>query len=224
MKKLFVLGALFVSTLAFSQERISLVSVTGEGTVKVVPDEVVIKARVEHSGESASVVKGKNENVVNDIIKFLEAQGIPSKNIRTEYLKLDKQYNYDTKEYFFAANQAISIELKDLAKYEKIMSGLMETGLNRIDGIEFQTSKKEELQAKARKEAMLDAKAKATQLAAAIGQKIGKAHKITEMEANHFQPVYRAAQMKTFDGASKQTIAPGEMKITIKVNVGFILY
>lgn len=212
-----------ISTMAFAQENIPMVSVTGEGTVKVVPDEVLIKARVEHSGDSASVVKDQNEKVVNTILKFLKSEGIPSKNIQTEYLRLDKQKNYDTKEYYFAANQAISIKLDDLKNYEKIMSGLMESGLNRIDGIEFQSSEKKALEAKARKEAMLDAKDKASQLASAIGQKIGQAQMISEMGTNHFQPVQRMAQMKAFDSTAEQTIAPGEMKITVKVNVGFIL-
>lgn len=223
IKRILFIGAILFSTLAFGQKNIPLVSVTGEGIVKVVPDEVIIKARVEHTGASASEVKSKNEKVANDIFKFLEAKGIPSKNIKTEYLRLDKQYNYDTKEYYFSANQAISIELNNLDKYEEIMSGLMESGLNRIDGIEFQTSKKEELEAKARKEAMLDAREKATQLASAVGLKIGNAFLINEMEHNQIQPVFRTAELKAFNSSAEQTIAPGQMKITVKVNVSFLL-
>lgn len=222
MKKLLFLSVLFISTSVFAQENIPLVNVAGEGIVKVVPDEVVIKGRVEHTGDSAATVKNQNEKVVNAILDFLDAQGVPSENIQTEYLRLDKQHNYETKEYYFAANQAISIKLDDLENYEEIMSGLMESGLNRIDGIEFQSSKKEELEVKARKEAMLDAQEKAEQLASAIGQEIGAAYRITETGSNHYQPVYRA-EMMVADSSAKQTIAPGEMEITVKVNVAFHL-
>lgn len=222
MRKLLFLFCVLISGSVLAQENKPVVTVTGVGKVEVVPDKVLIKARVEHQGASAQVVKQQNEAVVNDIFEFLESMGIPAENIQTEYLRLDKQHNYETKEYYFVANQAISIQLNDLEKYEEIMSGLMDSGLNRIDGIEFGTSKQEELESQARKEAMLDAKEKATQLATAIGQETGPAVLIQEMGDGHFQPVYRVAGMASFDTAAK-TIAPGEMEITVKVNVSFLL-
>lgn len=224
MKKLLFVLALLVSGGVFAQENVPMVSVTGEGTVEVVPDKVQINARVEHNGDSASEVKRQNEEVVNQIFQFLESRGVESENIQTEYLRLNKDHNYQTKEDFYSANQAISIQLDNLEDYEEIMSGLMESGLNRIDGIEFQTSKKEELESEARQKAMLDAQEKARELASAVGQSIGYANKISEMETSGFQPVYRMAEMQAFDSSSaKQTIAPGEMEITVKVNVGFLL-
>lgn len=224
MKGILFLGAILFSTWAFGQENIPLVSVTGEGIVKVVPDGVIIRAGVVHTGSSAEEVKSKNEEVMNDIFKFLESKGIPSENIQTEYLRLNKQYNYDTKEYYYSASQSISVELKSLNTYEEIMSGLMETGLNRIDGIEFQTSKKEELEAQARKEAMLDARDKATQLASAVGLTIGNAFSIHEMNLDPVQPVFRMVEMKAMDSGAEQTIAPGQMKIKVRVNVSFLLH
>lgn len=223
MKKLFIVLALIVSVGAFAQENVPMVSVTGEGIVEVIPDKVQINARVEHTGDSASEVKRQNEAAVNRIFEFLESQGVEPKNIKTEYLRLNKEHNHNTKEDYFSANQAISIQLNSLENYEEIMSGLLESGLNRIDGLEFQTSKKEELESEARKEAMLDAQEKARELASAVGQTVGVAYKISEMEA-HFQPVYQMAEMRAFDSSSaKQTIAPGEMEITVQVNVGFVL-
>lgn len=224
MKKLLFLFFVLAGMNSFAQQEASVVTVIGEGKAEIVPDEVLIKARVEHEGESAQAVKEKNEAVIDNILKFLKSEGIPSENVQTEYLRLDKQYNYETKDYFFSANQALSIKLDELEKYEEIMSGLMESGLNRIDGIEFGTSKKEELESEARKEAMLDAQQKARELASAIGQKIGNAHRINEIEEGNFQPVYRVAEMKMADSSAQQTIAPGELEISVKVNVSFHLY
>lgn len=224
MKKLILLFSLLFSFGAFAQEPVPLISVTGEGTVNVVPDKVIIKARVEHQGNSAAEVKGQNDKVVNEILEYLKSEGIPAKNIQTEYIRLNKEYNYNTKEYFYSANQAISVKLEDLKKYEEIINGLMESGLNRIDGIEFQSSKKDALESEARKKAVLNAQAKAQELVAPLGQKVGPAFSINEMETNHFQPVYRGmVEMKSDDSGASQTIAPGEMEITVKVNIGFYL-
>ena len=131
---------------SYSQENYSLVNVTGKGTVTVAPDRVLIKARIEHTGKSAAEVKTQNDKIVSEVIRYLKSQDIPSKNIQTDYINLNKDYNYNTKETFYSANQAISILLEDIGRYEKVMSGLMQSGLNRIDGIQFKTSRKEALE------------------------------------------------------------------------------
>lgn len=222
MKKYMLLLAMFIGTATFAQDQQNTVSVVGTGTVSIVPDKVLINSRIEHTGKSAIEVKKQNDKVVNDVIKYLKSQGIASKNIQTEYIRLNKEFNYNTKDTFYSANQAISIELQDLKKYETIMSGLLDTGLNRIDGIEFMTSKKEELQSEARKEAVLDAQMKAREYAAALGQNIGKALRISEIQTDHYQPVYRVMEMKQ-DSAAQESIAPGEMEVKVKVNVDFLL-
>ncbi len=225
MKKLILLFAFFTTFAATAQNtQAPMVQVVGEGTVTVVPDKVVIKARVEHTGKSATEVKRQNDSVVNQVIKYLKSEGIPAKNIQTDYIRLNKEYDYNAKEYFFSANQAISIHLDDLKKYEEIMSGLLNSGLNRIDGIEFKTSNEEKLKSEARKKAILNARTKAEEYVTALGQKMGGAVMINEVEGQQYQPVYRVAKMESSDSTQGETIAPGEMEVTVKVNVGFILY
>lgn len=224
MKKFLLLSALFVTLGSSAQQQMpSLVQVVGEGTVTVVPDEVIIRARVEHTGQSAASVKELNDEVVAKVIEYLEEEGISARNIRTDYIRLNKEYDYNSKEYFFSANQAITIYLKDLEKYEEIMSGLLSSGLNRIDGIEFKSSEEERLKSEARKEAVLNARMKANEYAGALGQEIGKAYQISDIESENFQPVYKTMRMESADSSEGPTIAPGEMEITVEVNVGFEL-
>lgn len=224
MKKIFLLSFLLFSVHSFAQQApASLVSVTGKGSVKVVPDQVTIRARVEHTGKSASEVKAQNDKVVSQVIQYLKSEGIDSENIQTEYINLNKDYNYNSKETFYSANQAISIQLKDLQKYEMLMEGLLESGLNRIDGIQFGTSQKEQLEEKARKLAVLNAQEKAREYAGALDQEIGKAQFISEVEGGNIPPMYRVMEMKAADSSAEETLAPGEMEITVRVNVGFLL-
>lgn len=223
MKRYFLFLALFIAISSFAQERQDpAVTVTGTGTVSIVPDKVIINSRIEHTGNSAAEVKKQNDKVVNEVIQYLKSQGIAAKDIQTEYIRLNKEVNYNTNETFYSANQAISILLRDLEKYEMVMSGLLNSGLNRIDGIEFQTSKKEELQAEARKKAVQNARRIAAEYAEALNQKIGPAISISELPTDHYQPVYRMTEMKA-DSAEQQTIAPGELEINVKVNVAFLL-
>ncbi|SDR68960.1 SIMPL domain-containing protein [Gramella sp. MAR_2010_147] len=227
MKKLFFVLTIIATIPMLAQQNLerSMVNVTGEGVVKVEPDEVLIKSRIEHEGSSAAEVKKQNDEVVNKVIKYLKSQNIDEKDIKTEYINLNKRYDYNDKSYSYVANQAISIRLADLKDYEKIMKGLLENGLNRIDGIQFKSSEMEKYEKEARKIAVLDAQNRARELAQPLGQDIGKAVSISEMDYNSFQPVYRmdaAVEMSAAKG-SEQTIAPGELEIKIKVNVGFEL-
>lgn len=221
---------LFVSLCAFATQGQQLVPspptvhVSGEGIVKVVPDQVLIKSRIEHEGDDPQEVKKQNDAVVNQVIKYLKSEGIDEKNIKTDYLNLNKNYNYNDKTYSYVANQAISIKLESLKNYEKIMSGLLESGLNRIDGIQFMSSEKEAHTALARKKAVEHAKTKAEQYAGALGQKIGHAVKISELETENYPPVYRMEMMKSSaDSSGQETMAPGEMEVSTKVTVSFLL-
>ena len=130
------------------------IDVTGEGIVRVVPDEVTINIRVENTGENTKTLKEQNDITVNEVLKFLKKQKIEDKDVRTEYMNLKKDYDYNTKTYSFSANQAISIKLRDLKKYEGVMKGILDSGVNRIDGIDFSSSNKIALESQARKKAM----------------------------------------------------------------------
>ncbi|MDT0649796.1 SIMPL domain-containing protein [Autumnicola edwardsiae] len=224
IKKILFLVVILCATGSQAQEREThLVNVTGEGTVNVVPDKVIIRARIEHEGESAAAVKKQNDEAVNSVIKFLKENQIQEKNINTEYVTLNKSYNYNEKTYSFSANQAISITLEDIEDYEMIMSGLLEEGLNRIDGVDFKSSEAEKYETEARKKAVMDAKRKAEELVSPLGQEIGKAVSISEGTVNNPQPMYRMAMMDESSKSSQESIAPGEMEITIRVNIGFLL-
>lgn len=229
MKKLFILVVLMSAVATQAQNpdnfiRESVVTVKGEGTVKVVPDQVLIRSRIEHEGNDAGEVKKQNDAAVAKILEYLKSRNIDEKNFRTEYMNLNKNYNYNDKSYSYVANQAISIKLENLKNYEELMSGLLEAGLNRIDGIEFQSSSKEEHASAARKKAVENAKLKAGEYAGALGQSIGKAFNISEVETNNYQPVYRMEMMKSSaDAEGEETIAPGEMEITARVTVSFRL-
>lgn len=198
------------------------VDVTGEGTVSVVPDQVTIRVRVENTGKNAKDLKKQNDAVVSEVLRFLRKSDIPDGDVTTDYIRLSKNYEYNTKTYNYAANQAISVHLKDLGKYETIMNGLMESGINRIDGISFASSRQAEIESQARNKAIQHAKMKATEYATALGQSIGKAISISEFQATVTpQPMMRAMAMDA--GAADQTVAPGEMDVRVRVNVRFTL-
>lgn len=200
------------------------IDITGEGIVRVVPDEVTINIRVENTGENLKSLKKQNDATVSDVLKFLKKMNIADKDVQTEYVNMNKNYDYNTKTYSFAANQAISIKLRDLKNYESIMSGLLDTGVNRIDGVVFSSSNRVALETQARKNAIENAQMKAKEYAGVLNQTVGKAVSISEISNNAGpRPIMYKSTMMADDSGSQQTLSPGEMEIKTLVNVSFLL-
>lgn len=220
MKKVLILVLVFGWNLVSAQ---NLVTVTGEGLVKVMPDRAVIKVRVENQGTSAKEVQTLNNQSVDAVLKSLKSLKLDAKYISTEMINLNKNYNYETKEYFYVANQAIVIFLEDLKMYEPVMNKLLDSGVNRIDDVNFLSSDMEKLMSASRKKAMENAKKKALDYVEVLGQKLGKAKTISETEIHRPRPMYDTMLMKGASQESQQTIAVGEMEIRTQVNVAFEL-
>lgn len=216
-----------LSTQAQVQEQklVPQISVSGEGKIKVTPDQAVISVGFQNSGKEAKEVKTLNDEVVDKVIKFLKKSGIPATDYKTNNVSLNKNYDYEKKKYSFLANQTLSITLKDLSKYDDIMMGLNDAGVNTINGVEFKSSKMADYERDARKKAVLDAKQKAQDYVSVLGQKIGKALLITDNTQNYApQPMYKVNMMAMAEGAdARETLAVGEMEINVSVSVTFAL-
>ena len=198
----------------------------GKAIVKTIPDEVTIKVQLENKGKDPQLLKQKNDIIINDILFFLNGISILEKYVKTTYLRLNKNYDYQTKSYNYVASQSISIFLTDLNSYELLMNGLMNRGINRVDGILFSSSIVNELKSEARKKAIENAKMKAKEYAGVLNQSIGKAVSISEFSnKNNDSFSYKSGPMQSSDApvANQQTISIGEIEIVSKVNVSFLL-
>ncbi|MBB4802380.1 uncharacterized protein YggE [Flavobacterium nitrogenifigens] len=228
MKKLVLFLTIMFMTMSYGQEikQIPLINVNGEGKVKVTPDQVCISATVETKGNNAKDVKKQNDEKMDAVLKFIKKMNIPTANFKTKQVALNPQYDYEKKKTSYNATQTVEIVVKDLSKYDELMEGLVQQGINRIDRVTFESSKETQLQVEARKLAMKDAKAKAEDYVSVLGQKVGKAFTISDnTQVYHPQPVYAAMRMKEADsmGASNETLAIGEIEITANVSVSFVL-
>ncbi|UPT69776.1 MAG: SIMPL domain-containing protein [Flavobacterium sp. JAD_PAG50586_2] len=224
-----ILVALFgLTAQAQSQDQrpqVPQISVTGEGKVKITPDQAVVTVGFQNSGKDAKEVKTINDEVVDRVIKFLKKSGIPASDFKTNNVSLYKNYDYEKKKYNFQASQTLSITLKDLTKYDEIMMGLNDAGVNSINGVEFKSSKIDDYEREARKKAILDAKQKAQDYVSVLGQKIGKALLITDNSQSYIpQPMFKGmVAMAADEGAQRETLAVGELEINTNVSVTFAL-
>ncbi len=229
MKKVLLILILLIVSVSQAQELkpIPQISVSGEGKVKVVPDQAFISVTVETKGNNATSVKKQNDETIEKVIQFIKKIKLPKEDVQTKRISLNPQYDYEKKKHNYNATQTLEILLKDLAQYDALMEGLVDAGINRINTVEFKTSQLTQYQSEARKLAMKEAKQKAEDYVSVLAQKIGKALTISDnSQAYYPQPMYERKMMVSAmsDGeVQRETLAIGEITIVANVSVSFML-
>ena len=228
MKKALLIFTVFLMTISYSQEikQVPMINVSGEGKVKVIPDQALVTLSIETKGTNAKEVKNENDKKMDAILKYIKKANIAKEDFQTQRVSLNPNYDYVKKKHNYIATQTVQILLKDLAKYDELMEGLVDIGVNRIDNVEFKSSKMVGLQSEARKLAIKDAKSKAEDFVSVLNQKVGKAILISDnSQSYHPQPVMYTMKTMAMDAeaAPRETLAAGEIEITANVSVSFIL-
>src|SRR5690606_879625 len=87
--------ALFVSCPLLAAAEDSLVHVTGQGSVQVVPDQAEIRFEVVRQGESADALKPGVDETVAKVIEIAEGLGIEARDIQAARLVVHPNFHYN---------------------------------------------------------------------------------------------------------------------------------
>jgi uncharacterized protein YggE len=230
MKKTALILVVLFTVVIQAQEikHIPMINVSGEGKIKVTPDQAAISISVETKGAKAADVKKENDIKIDAVLKFIKKMNIAKEDFQSQRINLYPNYDYEKKKSNYMATQTVVVLLKDLNKYDVLMDGLVDLGINRIDNVEFKSSKMEALQTDARKLAIQNAKAKAEDFVSVLNQKVGKAMTISDNSQTYYppRPMYEMKAMAMADGgggAPRETLATGEIELVVNVSVSFVL-
>jgi len=231
MKSLAVAVVLVLfSGLIVAQDKLPprVVRVVGTGEVKVVPDRAVIEVGVEKQSISAKTSKQLADAASRKILAAITTSGIDEKDVQTISFSLHPQFDYRRGGRLtgFAAQQTLSVTVRDLAKLDSLLEALIQSGGNRINSIEYETSDLRKYRDQARELAVKAAREKAEALAKALGQEIGKAYAIEEAP----EPGYQSSLMANYSNEinfvpakSKRATAAGQEAISASIVVSFEL-
>jgi len=227
MKKTILLLLLFVFASSVAQESQSpaLVTVMGEGKLKIVPDQVSIQIAIETKGAEIKSVKDQNDNKTAAVLKSIKKWGLAPADVQTQRVSLNPSYDYESKKTFIHANQSISLLLRDLSKYDAFMTELVSAGITTISSVDFQSSQQAKLQSSVRKLAMQNALEKAQDYLSVVGQKVGKVQSISDTAVSESpRPFYNSKMMAMqADGGSRETLAAGELELSVQIQVSFFI-
>jgi uncharacterized protein YggE len=164
------------------------------------------------------------------LLKLCESLGIPRGDVRSAQLAIHPQYDTGVVSNrprivgYFVSRQ-LDVDLRDLGKLGKLLAGAVDSGANRVSGVSFGSSKKDEHQRAALAKAAEDARANAEALARAMGVKLGRLHSLTASESGGAPPpgvfMMRAAKAESL--SPDQTYQPGEITFQATVTAEFDL-
>jgi uncharacterized protein YggE len=206
-----------------------MISVTGTSEVKVTPDEVTLILGVESHDKDLAVAKASNDKSINKLLSLARSVGIDEKNIQTSALSMGPEYSEEKipKLLGYEVSQTITLALKNLTKYEELLTGALKAGVNRVNGINFTVTETKKYKEAARLKAVRAAREKAVAIAGELGQKIGQPWQVTE-DAEYDATANLAANTRQYIGGlpEEQTygapsVAGGEVTIRASVRVSF---
>jgi uncharacterized protein len=226
-------------------DKIPAITVTGKAEIQIAPDEVVFSLNVTKTDKDLQAAKRLSDESVGKIFELSRRFSVLPQNVKTTYISVDMKYesirNAKTKIYDedgdeigkkvfkgYEVSKTMTIRLTDISRFEEFFGEVLKTGLSEINNVKFETSKLTENRVRAREMAMKAAKEKATVMAAALGQTIGKAIKIAE--GNISGPAYpnyattsnSVAPSREFS-ESLATFAAGTIAVESVVTVSFQL-
>jgi uncharacterized protein YggE len=213
---------------AHDEPRPRLLSVGGEAEVEVAPDRADVSFSVEASEKTLADAERAVTEGTAKLLKLCESLGIPKNQVRSAQLNVHPQYDGGVisnrpRIVGYRVSRQVDIDLRDLTRLGKLLQGAVETAANRVSGVGFGSTKKDEHQRAALALAAEDARANAEVLARAMGVKLGRLHTLSASESGGGPPEMYQMRAKAASMDAEQTYQAGEIKFQASVMAEFDL-
>ena len=187
------------------------VQVSGTAVVNVVPDRVLIQLGVQSNGTTVAEVQNANSTAIRKVIQALHAQGIPDKDIATDWYVIDPLYDDYDSLYIkgYRINNLVGVTLREVGKTSSLIATALQAGANQVVNVEFYTSELRKYRDQARAMAMQSASEKAAALAGAAGAKAGCVVNISENSWSYYNGGWGGSNASLWTQNAVQNANPG---------------
>lgn len=221
-----VLGLIAATSPAFAEggRMPRIISLTGHGEVRSVPDLAYVTSGVVTQGATAAEALASNTKAMNDLFAALRDSGIADKDVQTSNFSVQPRYDFQNgqapKLVGYDVSNNVTVTLRKIEGLGPLLDKLVQNGSNQISGVTFDVAKPQDAMDEARKLATADATRKAKVYAEAMGIELGPVMQVSEASAGQPpMPMVRGTMMKADMAAAPVPVAAGEQTIAVDVNV-----
>ncbi len=205
--------------------------VNGQGKVTVAPDVAILQVGVQTKSASVADAQSQASTAMDKVMSALTGNGVAQKDIKTTSFNISQVTKWDDKTQTqivigYQVSNTVTAKIRTLSKVGIVIDAVAAAGgdLTRINGITFTLDDPTAAMNQARDKAMADAKAKAVQLAKDGEVTLGKPTFISDNSYVPTPPMYAVPAAKDAAAGSVATpISPGEMDITVNVQVTYAI-
>ncbi|GIV84939.1 MAG: oxidative stress defense protein [Candidatus Roseilinea sp.] len=201
------------------------VTVVGVGRATATPNIAYVTLGVDIINPRLSAALAEANRKAAAIMAALEKAGVAKKDIQTAEFSVFPQQSYEPNGpgaiTGYRVINAMRVTVRNLDKAGALLDVATNAGANTVYGLVFTIEDVKAIEEKARRDAMADAKAKATALAGEAGAKVRQVLTISEATLGGGPvPVFAAAQ--SAEGLGKGApISPGAQDVVIQVQVTY---
>jgi uncharacterized protein len=210
------------------------ISTTGNADVRVAPDEIEINLGIETKDKNLAQAKRSNDERLQKVMAVLRNLKIDPKHIQTDYVNIDPDYGADRNLIAYWVRKNIAIILKDISKFDALMSQTLEAGINHVHSVQLRTTELRKHRDRARAMAIHAAQEKAVALAKELGAKVGKPRTIQDGGGGWHSPggwwggrwgmqSQNVMQNQGGGGTDSAELALGQITVSASVTVSFDL-
>ena len=203
------------------------ITVTGVGTVSVVPDAVRFSATVTSVGSSNSAALSTASKSAAAVRTALKEAGIATKDIRSANISVYPEYTWTqeagTKITGYRASQSFDVLVRSASKAGSIIEAVVTAGGDSVQlgGVIPTTLNPAIATEDARAAAVANAKSKASSYAKLLGTSIGKVLSLEEQSSPVYSSPFPMAKAEAADSAVQ--IDLGEQDVTVTITVRWAL-
>ena len=156
-----------------SSANLRTLNVSGVGRIYLVPDLAYINIGVHTEAANVAEALSSNTAQAQKVADVLKGLGVDPKDIQTTSFNVYPQQKFgpngEQTGTTYAVDNTIYVTVRDLTKLGGMLDAVVSSGANNINGIQFDSTAKDQALVDARKAAINDARQQAQALATAAG-------------------------------------------------------
>ena len=210
--------------------------VSGQGSITMEPDLAILNLGVETMEKTVVEANGAAANAMDAIMKSLDASGVEERDIQTHNFNVRPQYEWievnenglitSRRELVgYEVSNSLTAKIRDLDSVGDVIDSVIAAGgdATRFDGLRFTVEDDSELMSELREKAVMDAMAKAEQIANVAGVSLGSLGYITDSPVSSYgpDPYARMEMAYAAPAAAATSISGGELEVSLTVHAAF---
>jgi len=214
MKKvMFILAGLFLATLSQAQQTdnkppVKKIEVTGSAEIEITPDVIYLDIALREY--KTKTTKTDISTLEKQLQKAVQDAGIAATDLTIANVfgnNYEQWWVKKKKDPDFMARKQFRLKLSKLDKVNTILGAVDAEGIESVNISSYTHSKMDEYRKEVKMKALQAAKAKATYMLDAIGDKIDGVLEVQEMNTDNYADVQQMANVRMLDAKSEGSYA-----------------